>query len=569
MKFIKLCTNKKWYYVVTLLLVTFIMFCSLAPRLIVRAADTSSGQIDERYYKYVPFADSLSKTGSMWYSQVNMSKFDDVEDRNLQTATLEVLENNKYFKAFISKYYPTYSDFKSTFDMYALVGSYYQEYKYCDTAVMIVEKGSKVCYVKDLSDGQWGGGYNEMIFTNSEHIFAIIKPSKDFKEDSWAFYDGSGDAGQSGINKNWTGLNGSYPVNYATFYMAEKNKCPFAFTNCPVVNSRDDAVAYFGGDDSVVTNKNDTWTDEKLGCDSFGWDSFDCSLTPESVGDNKLYRFIAKYDYSSFPKMIYAPEDYRISLRWTLSAKYTLKSGVIKDNQWSSDYLYYDLDTYKSGMNVTVTDVNFKTVSMGKILSGFDLTTSVIECIAALQGCDVGDIIGCSSCDLYLSVMLWKSGFSASSDVRSYKWDCKTLTKTDLSPDVKVTTDGDGKNKKVTEVVGNDGDKTVINITVNGGNGGDGGSGGNGGDGGNGGSGGDGGSGGGSGIGTDDDNSKSFWKILKGIVAFFKALLDGEDGLFPVIAAFFDFIPASFWTVVIGSVVVIAVISIYRLLKKS
>ena len=76
-------------------------------------------------------------------------------------------------------------------------------------------------------------------------------------------------------------------------------------------------------------------------------------------------------------------------------------------------------------------------------------------------------------------------------------------------------------------------------------------------------------SGGGSGVGVDDDNSKSFWSILKGIVAFFKALLDGEDGLFPVIAAFFEFIPASFWTVVIGAVVIIAVISIYRLLKKS
>ena len=52
-------------------------------------------------------------------------------------------------------------------------------------------------------------------------------------------------------------------------------------------------------------------------------------------------------------------------------------------------------------------------------------------------------------------------------------------------------------------------------------------------------------------------------------MAFFKALLDGENGLFPVIAAFFDFIPASYWTVVIGIVVIIAVISIYKLLKKS
>jgi len=74
---------------------------------------------------------------------------------------------------------------------------------------------------------------------------------------------------------------------------------------------------------------------------------------------------------------------------------------------------------------------------------------------------------------------------------------------------------------------------------------------------------------GGGGSGTVTDPSASgFWSILKGIVAFFKALLDGEDGLFPVIAAFFEFIPASFWTVVIGAVVVIAVISIYKLLKK-
>ena len=74
---------------------------------------------------------------------------------------------------------------------------------------------------------------------------------------------------------------------------------------------------------------------------------------------------------------------------------------------------------------------------------------------------------------------------------------------------------------------------------------------------------------GGSGTGVDDDNSKSFWGILAAIVAFFKALLDGENGLFPVISAFFEFIPASYWTVVIGIVVIIAVISIYKLLKKS
>ena len=338
------------------------------------------------------------------------------------------------------------------------------------------------------------------------------------------------------------------------------------YTNIAMVDDASGVVKYIDmQDDSVTTNKGGGKKEVGEGCDSFGWDSFDCSLTPETVGDNKLYRFNARYAYSSYPKMTYSPEDYKISLRWTLSAKYTLKSGVIKDSQWSSDYAYYDLNTYKTGMNVNVAGVNFDKVSMGTVLSSFDLTTSVIEWIAALQGCDVGDIIGCSSSDLYLSVMLWKNGVGASSDVRSYKWDCKTMTKKDLTPNTKVTTSGEGTDKKVTEVVGNDEGKTVINITVNvsGGNGGNGGSGGSGG------SGGDGGSGGSGGSGVDNGTSKSFWSILKAIVAFFKALLDEEGGLLPVIAAFFEFIPASFWTVVIGIVVIIAVISIYKLLKKS
>ena len=581
----KLNKSKGWCRVAALLLIAFIMFCFPTPRLIVRAADTSSGQIDERYYKYVPFADSISKTGSMWYSQINMSKFDDAEDRNLQTATLEVLQNNKYFKAFISKYYPTYSDFKSTFDMYALVGSYYQDYKYCHTAVMIVEKGSKVCYVKDLSDGQWGGGYNEMIFTNSEHIFAIINPSKDFQESSWCFYDGSGDAGQSGINKNWTGWNGSNygkcPVNYATFYMAEKNKCPFAFTNCPVVNSRDDAVAYFGGDESVVTNKNDTWTDEKLGCDSFGWDSFDCSLTRSTDG----FVFNSDYTYDSYTKMTASPEDYQVVVQFTLRSKYNMKNSVIRDETWNTERMFFYMSpNYLKSLRINGSHIKFATTDNsngGSQVTGsssfvaISSFTTALELISSLVGSGSESVLSISSCDIYCTVMLYKLGGNAgySSDVRTFKWDYATLSKTDLSTRTTVSTTGDGKDKKVDQVVSNDGDKTVINITVNGGSGGDGGAGGSGGSGGAGGSGGDGGdggsSGGGSGVGVDDDNSKSFWSILKGIVAFFKALLDGENGLFPVIAAFFEFIPASFWTVVIGAVVIIAVISIYRLLKKS
>ena len=609
--------NRISYHVMCLLMAVFIMFCALVPRLSARAADAGSSALGEDYQNYVAFKDSLAKTGYMSYYAHDhdaegwlFPTFDKVQKdltiADLSGTKIPWYNNPGKTDCILSA---RWSDFLqrsgvSDFDMYTVMGASTtswedsgmstgtKTYRRVEVWYILVPSGAKVCWNKitaqSPAENMWA--QKELnIATDSDGFFA-------FKLDRW-----NGETAQySTYAYGWN----DYSINtqgngcllkqdgITKGYLNTNNNgsaAPFIFTNMAMVNSTGygdfaNAIKFIGGDKSVATNADSSWTEKKEGCDSFGWDSFDCSLTPESVGDNKLYRFVAKYDYSSFPKMIYAPEDYRVSLRWTLSAKYTLKSGVIKDNQWSSDYFYYELDTYKNGMNVTVTDVNFETVSMGKILSSFDLTTSVIECIAALQGCDVGDIIGCSSCDLYLSVMLWKTGFSASSDVRSYKWDCKTLTKTDLSPDTKVVTEGDGKDKKVTQVVGNDGGKTVINITVNGGNGGDGGAGGSGGAGGTGGAGGSGGSGGaggdggdggsgssggGSGVGVDDDNSKSFWSILKGIVAFFKALLDGEDGLFPVIAAFFEFIPASFWTVVIGAVVIIAVISIYRLLKKS
>lgn len=605
--------NRISYHVMCLLLAVFIMFCALAPRLSVRAADADVGS---DYQNYVVFKDSLSRTGYMsyydhssedWFFPTYCKVKKDLTIADLSGTKISWYNNPNNNNTILSNYW---NDFLSRsgisdFDMYCIVAataSTWQDggmstgvktYRNIDAWYVLVPSGAKVCWGKStenpVEDGFWNQGFIKLAI-DAQGFFAFKASrwnNEDFTYSSYCY--GWGDYSTSNNSANSEPMKKQDDVNIITLENRhEKGNAPFIFTNMASVNVTGwsdcaNMIKFVKGDKSVATNADSSWTEEKEGCDSFGWDSFDCSLTPESVGDNRLYRFVARYDYSSFPKMIYAPEDYRISLRWTLSAKYTLKSGVIKDNQWSSDYFYYELDTYKNGMNVTVTDVNFETVSMGKILSSFDLTTSVIECIAALQGCDVGDIIGCSSCDLYLSVMLWKTGFSASSDVRSYKWDCKTLTKTDLSPDTKVVTEGDGKDKKVTQVVGNDGGKTVINITVNvsGGNGGDGGSGGSGGAGGSGGvggsggaggaggSGGDGGSGGGSGIGVDDDNSKSFWSILKGIVAFFKALLDGEDGLFPVIAAFFEFIPASFWTVVIGAVVIIAVISIYRLLKKS
>lgn len=596
--------NRISYHVMCLLMAVFIMFCALAPRLSVRAADTSSGAVDDRYYKYVPFAESMARSGYLWYSQTNIAKLDGrAEYNNVSLVTVEALETNKYFKAFIQKYYPTYSSFEDSFDIYGLVGAAWDDSSVLRNCILIVEKGAKVVYIRDLSAGKWGG-YSETIYTTSPHAFCLLNVDYNFykyKEDSWGFYDGSGNAGQSGIGTDWSYWDGqggpavtraSYYVGNGANYNAKD--ALFSYTNIPTVKTTEDAIKYLNGDDSVATNANSSWTPPKEGCDSFGWDSFDCSLTRSTDG----FVFNSDYTYDSYTKMTASPEDYQVMVQFTLRSTYTLKNSVMNDESWSTERMFFNMSpNYLKSLRINGSHIKFATSSSGgngdSTASGSfvaaDVFTTALETVAALVGGNAGDIVSVKSCDIYCTVMLYKLGGNAgySSDVRTFKWDFETLTKTDLSSHTNVITSGDGKDKKVDQVVGNDGDKTVINITVNGGSGGAGGSGGDGGSGGaggtggaggsggsggaggDGGDGGGGGSGGGSGVGVDDDNSKSFWSILKGIVAFFKALLDGEDGLFPVIAAFFEFIPASFWTVVIGAVVIIAVISIYRLLKKS
>ena len=157
---IKINTHRLVYQIVCIVLVVLVMFCALVPRLSVRAADTSSGAVDDRYYKYVPFAESMTRSGYLWYSQANIAKLDGREEyNNVSSVTVEALETNKYFKAFIQKYYPTYSSFEDSFDIYGLVGAAWDDSSVLRNCILIVEKGSKVVYIRDLSAGKWGG-YN-------------------------------------------------------------------------------------------------------------------------------------------------------------------------------------------------------------------------------------------------------------------------------------------------------------------------------------------------------------------------------------------------------------------------
>ena len=246
-----------------------------------------------------------------------------------------------------------------------------------------------------------------------------------------------------------------------------------------------------------MTNANSSWTPPKEGCDSFGWDSFDCSLTR---GTDGLF-FNSDYSYDSYAKMIASPEDYQVMVQFTLRSTYALKNSVMNDESWSTEKMFFNMSpNYLHSLRINGNHIKFATSSSGgngdSTTSGSfvaaDVFTTGLELVSALVGGNAGDIVSVKSCDIYCTVMLYKLGGNAgySSDVRTFKWNFETLTKTDLSSRTNVVTEGEGSSKKVTQVVGNDDGKTVINIIVNGGSGGDGGSGGNGGSGGSGGSGG-------------------------------------------------------------------------------
>lgn len=593
--------NKIRYRILCLMLAVFIMFLGIAPRLYVRAADASgsSSEVGTDYEKIVNFKESLARTGYMsyfdhssegWtYSPVDQVKKEmTLADLSGTSIPGEYGGNslNSVWNTFCSK------TGKSDYEMYVIAGGFYDTYtdsgmstgtktfRRAQIIYVLVPSKTKVCWGLNTEytnkDGIW-----------SQHIVSIVSDATDmfvftagtwngdtFRFNSYGYYCNGGSSGMNNIKFPTHTFSGIY------CQVSTDNKdgydAPFTFTNMATVkisNQSDttNMVKFLKGDKSVATNANSSWKDDQLGCDSFGWDSFDMNVVPDgNQGDNFLYRISASYDYSSYEKMLASPEDYQVEFRFCLRALYTRKSNAIEDRSFTMDSIKFSLGDHLNNYQGILSNLNVFSVDGGFMVQLREVISSPIENFAALVGCDAGDIIQCQRSDLYCTVVLYKLGSNAgpSSQVKLYKWDIKTWNKTDLSTHVTTTTEGEGKEKKVTQIVGNDDGKTVVNVTVNvsGGNGGDGGAGG---DGGSGGAGGDGGSGGGSGTGVDDDNSKSFWSILKGIVAFFKALLDGNDGLFPVIAAFFKFIPASFWTVVIGAVVIIAVISIYRLLKKS
>ena len=341
---------------------------------------------------------------------------------------------------------------------------------------------------------------------------------------------------------------------------------------------------FLEGDTSLADNSDPDYVDKPTyPAESFYWDSMTCKVARVGSNDNKSrYAFSFQYDYSC-PLMKDTSEMFSCKVIYNVDIAYRDGKGRTFTHTDSKEDTF-SLNKHRGGY---LNDKVYLNGDIGALTQG----VSMLEALDYLT-CFVPNSSGSSldkyteysvtSAKLYVTVFLYhvpdpdtlfsdsdimqsaSNNMIQSTDVRYFPFDLYTLEedKEVASEKPTVTTedvvDGNGNvvDKKVTDVVANDGSgKTVINITIDNSNKViDGNANIN--------------TGGGSSDDDEDKNSKSFWKYVTGIVAFFTALLNSDSGLFAVIASYFKFIPADFWSVTIGAIVVIAILSIYRLAKK-
>lgn len=372
------------------------------------------------------------------------------------------------------------------------------------------------------------------------------------------------------------------------------NRYKLVATNIPLVKCAENLSGsitdysnckkFLEGDTSLADNSDPDYVDKPTyPAESFYWDSMTCKVARVGSNDNKSrYAFSFQYDYSC-PLMKDTSEMFSCKVIYNVDIAYRDGKGRTFTHTDSKEDTF-SLNKHRDGY---LNDKVYLNGDIGALTQG----VSMLEALDYLT-CFVPNSSGSSldkyteysvtSAKLYVTVFLYhvpdpdtlfsdsdimqsaSNNMIQSTDVRYFPFDLYTLEedKEVASEKPTVTTedvvDGNGNvvDKKVTDVVASDDSgKTVINITIDNSNKViDGNANIN--------------TGGGSSDDDEDKNSKSFWKYVTGIVAFFTALLNSDSGLFAVIASYFKFIPADFWSVTIGAIVVIAILSIYRLAKK-
>lgn len=604
----KLRKKCKLNMIIAVIMCVSLLFCFCSTS-IVKASDN----LDTNYTNYVAFKNLLAKQGYMTsYNHDNEGwSFPDM-DIVRKDLVLSDLSNIPYWGN--SNYKLPWNDFLSrsgisNFDVYSIFGA--SSITYTDSGktyrrpeqwYVIVPSGSTICWGKNVEttvpEDCWQQNFLE-VATDAEGLFAFKLERWKGSDPQYSYYvSGWGD-----YENNTVSYSCMFKQDGVTFFNLGTGNdgdvsAPFIFTNMPTVNvkgqgDRSPMVKFVKGDKSQATNADSTWTDKKeYPAESFYWDDMTCQVS--SVGSDK-YAFSFNYDYSC-PLMVNPDELFSCDVIYNSDIRYQDGKGRIHTYTDSKQDMF-SLNKHRKGY------VNNSLCLNGQLKdsTGSIAYKSFLELMDGIVGIfghvdtdlESNTDVTVKSAKLYVTVFLYHipdpdrfftdgnlglpsiggdevpsdARVIQSTDVRYFTFDLFTLkpdqevgSKKPIVTTKDVTDDnGNVTDKKVTDVVAtDDSGKTVINITIDNSNkvidgnanvntGG----------------------GSGSGDGDDEDkNSKSFWKYVSGIVALFTALLNSDSGLFAVIASYFKFIPKDFWSVTIGAIVVIAVLSIYRLAKK-
>lgn len=568
------------------------------------------------YNNYVTFKSELARTGYMsYYDHTDYAYNKDFKvNKEVSISDLSgniTLWSNDNYKVATEWNSFNASSGTASYDIYCLFGGYYDT-SYGSRVPLIwyfiVPSGSKICWGKNTQYSPSEDMWQQTVFnvvTDASALFCIrfYRLGDDMSAYSYGYGIKSG-ASVSGTNRSCfksqavtSGGNLRFAITTDNQYQMEPQLAPFTFTNIATVPIKNDSDytpldSFISGNTSLATNADSSWSDKKeYPAESFYWDDITCKVSSLGIANNKQrYAFAFKYNYSC-PLMNDPSELFSVKVIYNVDIRYQDGKGrtygysdSVEDN--------YSLNKHKNSymnnniyLNGDVGD-NSQWVN---VAAAFDFLTCLIS-----NGSNLEKYSDCAvkSAKLYVTVFLYHvpdpdrffsdgnlglpsvdggdvpsdSKVITSTDVRYFPFDLYTLKPDEEISSQKPTvvtddvTDDDGNvvDKKVTDVVANDNSgKTVINITIDNSNKVvDGNANVN--------------TGGGNGSADDDDdkNSKSFWKYVTGIVALFTALLNSDSGLFAVIASYFKFIPKDFWSVIIGAIVVIGILSIYRLAKK-
>lgn len=610
----KLRKTCKLNMIIAVIMCVSLLFCFCSTS-IVKASDN----LGTNYTNYVAFKNLLAKQGYMTsYNHDNEGW--SIPDYDLVKKELTLSDLPSIWAWSNDNYKLPWNDFvshsgASSFDVYSIFGS--TTFTYTDGGktyrrpnqwYVIVPSGSTICWGKNVEttvpEDCWQQNFLE-VATDAEGLFAFKLERWKGSDPQYSYYvSGWGDYENNTVSYSCM----SKQDDVTIFNLGTGNdrdvSAPFIFTNMPTVNvkgqgDRSPMIKFVKGDKSLATNADSSWSDKKeYPAESFYWDSMTCKPSvvgvDSSINKNK-YCFAFNYTYSC-PLMTDPSELFSCSVVYSSDIRYQDGKGRMysfTDSQRDS----FSLNKHKNGY---VNNSLYLQGNIGEMGFGDAMNLLVSSMLSFLPSMGAGteevakyNQYTVKSAKIYVTVFLYHipdpdrfftdgnlglpsiggdeipsdSKVITSTDVRSFSFDLFDLHEDTEGTQVKPTvttedvTDDDGNvtDKKVTDVVAtDDSGKTVVNITIDNSNkvidgnanvntGG----------------------GSGSGDGDDEDkNSKSFWKYVSGIVALFTALLNSDSGLFAVIASYFKFIPKDFWSVTIGAIVVIAILSIYRLAKK-